>query len=106
MTISELNEILKQKDTQKILTAFLDAGFKDMTKDNALKHFSLEDIAKSKDYEKTEYHESRKFGYQATLHGRIINLSGYQVIWLQVDEIDRKTQTATPEKCYIYYKGV
>lgn len=106
MTIAELNEILKQKDTQKILTAFSGAGFKDMTKDNDLNHFSLEDIAKSKDYGKTEYHESLKFGYQATLHGRIINLPNYQIIWLQVDKIDLKKQTVTPKKCYIYYKGV
>lgn len=106
MTITELNEILKQKDTQKILKAFSSAGFKDMTKSACLNRFSLRNIAESKDYEKTEYHESLKFGFSATLHGRIINLPNYQVIWLQVDKIDRKTNTATPKSCYIYYKGV
>ena len=106
MTITELNEILKQKDTQNILKTFSGVGFKDMTKGTCLNRFSLENIAKSKDYEKTEYHKSLKFGYQATLHGRIINLPNYQIIWLQVDKIDLETQTATPKKCYIYYKGV
>lgn len=106
MTIRELNEILAQKDTSKILAKFTAQGFSDMTKHQTLKNFSLVDIAKSEVYEKTEYFTNRKLGFTATLHGGIVNLSGYQVIWLQVDKIDLKTQTATPKKCYIYYKGV
>ncbi len=104
MDIKRLNEILDQKDVQKILSSFLAEGFADMSKDETLKGFRLDKIAKSKDYEKTEYYSTLKLGFFATLHGRIDDLPDYQVIWLQVDKINRRTNTALPKTCYIFYK--
>lgn len=106
LSLEKLNEILNQKDTQKILTAFLDNGFKDMTKDPVLKKFSLENIAKSDEYLSSEYFESWKIGFSATLHYGIKDLPNHQVIWLQTDDIDRKTNNARPRSCYIYFKVI
>ena len=103
MNIEQLNCIVAQKDTNKILHDFRLAGFKDMTKDKALKGFSLVNIAKSEIYESTEYHDGVKFGYRASLHDKISGLDNCQVIWLQVDKIDSKKVIAIPNKSYIYY---
>ena len=103
MDIKQLNEILAQKDTKKILKEFAKNGFLDMTKNATLKHFSLEKIAKSELYESTDYHLSLKHGFSATLHDRIKDLSNHQVIWLQVDKIDTKRGIAIPTKNYIYF---
>ena len=103
MDIKKLNEILAQKDTNKILNDFRIAGYKDMTRDATLKEFNLVDIAKSEICEETEYHESLKFGFYATLHNGIRNLSNHEIIWLQVDKIDLKKGIAIPNKSYIYF---
>lgn len=105
MNIKQLNEILAQKDTKKILTNLKNVGYKDMTKDKVLRNFSLESIAKSEVCESTEYHISLKFGFSATFHDKIKDLPNHQVVWLQVDKIDLKRQVAMPIKCYIYYKN-
>ena len=106
MQVQQLNEILKQKDTQKILNDFTKAGYKDMTKHSTLKDFSLIDIAKSEIYETTDYHESIKSGFSASLHDKINNLPNHKVVWLQVDRINRKKGVALPSKCYIYFKEI
>ena len=103
MNIKQLNGIVAQKDTKKILQDFMLAGFKDMTKEKTLKEFSLLNIAKSEVFESTEYHDGVKFGYIASLHDKISGLDGCQVIWLQVYKIDYKKGIARPNKSYIYY---
>ena len=105
MQIQQLNEILKQKNTKKILNSFIKAGYMDMTKDSVLKNFSLLDIAKSEFFESSDYHDDIKTGFSATLHDKINNLPNYKVIWLQVDKIDLKKDMALPYKCYLYFKN-
>lgn len=103
MNIKQLNEIIKKKNVSKILNDFKNAGYKDMTQDKELKEFNLVDIAKSELCEETEYHETLKFGFYATLHDRIGNLPNHQVIWLQVDKLDFKRGIAMPNKSYMYF---